>query len=84
MRERGADFSRGVSSSRSRMGMPKANVLPVPGPGLADQVVAIEGDRQRQRLDGERGGDALGLERGADGLGDAEVTKGLLARGSAA
>ena len=39
--------------------------------------MALQGDRQRQRLDRESGRDALGLQRGADRLGDAEVTKGL-------
>ena len=45
------------------------------GPGLADEVMALQRDRQRQRLDREGGGDALRLQRGADGLGDAEVSR---------
>jgi hypothetical protein len=32
------------------------------GPGLADDVVAVQGDRQGERLNGERVYDALGLE----------------------
>jgi hypothetical protein len=59
---------------------PEGERLAGAGPGLADQVVAVQGDREGQRLDGECRGDAASFQRGADGLGDAEIAEGLGAR----
>jgi hypothetical protein len=49
-------------------------------PGLADQVVAVKGDRQGERLDGEGRGDAASFQCGADGFGNAEIAESLGAR----
>ena len=49
-----------------------------PRPGLADDVLSVERDRQGQRLDGKGRDDAGGFERGADLLSDLEVTEGHL------
>ena len=45
------------------------------GPGLADDVMSAERDRQRERLDGERVGDPSRFERVAYWVYDAEITK---------
>jgi hypothetical protein len=59
---------------------PEGEGLAGAGSGLSDQVMAVQGDRQSQRLDGESSDDAVGFQRGADGLGDAEVAERLGAR----
>jgi hypothetical protein len=59
---------------------PEGERLAGAGSRLSDQVMAVQGDRQRQGLDRESGGDAAGFQRGADGLGDAEIAEGLGAR----
>jgi hypothetical protein len=46
-------------------------------PGLADEVMAVQRDRQGKCLDGEGDSDALGFQGCANGLGDAEVPKSL-------
>jgi len=56
---------------------PERESLAGAGPRLTDQVMAIQGDRQGQRLDRESSGDAAIFQRDADGLGDAEVAEGL-------
>ncbi len=48
-------------------------------PGLPDQVIAVERDRQRQRLDGKGCDDTFRLQCRADGLGDSEIPERLLA-----
>jgi hypothetical protein len=48
-------------------------------PGLTNQVVAVQGDGERQGLDREGVDDALGLQRSADWLGDAEVAERFIA-----
>ncbi len=53
-----------------------------PGAGLADQVVAGKGERQRELLDGEGVLDAFFAERPDDFVAYTEVGKGGFGRGS--
>jgi hypothetical protein len=46
-----------------------------PGTGLPDDVLAVDGQRQRQRLNGKRGVDARVVKRGADYFVDAEAAE---------
>ena len=46
-------------------------------PGLADDVLPVERDRQRELLDRKGGHDPGGIERCADLLRDPEVAEGL-------
>ena len=60
--------------------MPKPRVLPVPGLGLADDVVPGERDREGHGLDRERRRDAVAGERRDDVGVDREVGEGLHVR----
>jgi hypothetical protein len=53
----------------------EAERLARPGLGLADDVVAVEGDGEGHLLDRERIEDADGGERLDDGCADAEIRK---------
>ena len=81
----GRDDHQGASATGTDRGLPveplqqrdaEGQGLTGARPGLADDVVPAERDRQGQRLDGKSGGDAPVGECLADRLADAQVGKG--------
>jgi hypothetical protein len=56
-------------------GHAKGEGLAGAGPRLADDVLAIDGERKGECLDRERRDDARGFERGTDDLVDPEITE---------